>query len=247
MGVERALDIVLPGRSWRSAGLPLRGAAAGDDEVGGWTTTQTETRYGCFLPDLTGLARDLSAASLPRHYIRSAGRLGKADRRGRRASLAPPPPLVPVSRRTMREPNFYAASGLDRAGHRRKDPAWLAQRLEDASSRFLPVWRSNNLIVTAAGGSPRGAFLARREIADALGETVLLGVIEECAYFAVDLSHVEAPLDLLTATEPVEFTDLRRVGPLLARREGSLLAYARGIAYWHSRHRFCGVCGSEIG
>ena len=144
----------------------------------------------------------------------------------------------------MREPNFYAASGLDRAGHRRKDPAWLAQRLEDASSRFLPVWRSNNLIVTAAGGSPRGAFLARREIADALGETVLLGVIEECAYFAVDLSHVEAPLDLLTATEPVEFTDLRRVGPLLARREGSLLAYARGIAYWHSRHRFCGVCGS---
>src|SRR6185312_11387064 len=27
---------------------------------------QAETRYGCFLPDLTGLARDLSIASLPR-------------------------------------------------------------------------------------------------------------------------------------------------------------------------------------
>ena len=35
-------------------------------------TTQAGTRYGCFLPDLTGLARDLSAASLPAHYIRSA-------------------------------------------------------------------------------------------------------------------------------------------------------------------------------
>jgi hypothetical protein len=33
-------------------------------------TTQAETRYGCFLPDLTGLARDLSAADLPHHYIR---------------------------------------------------------------------------------------------------------------------------------------------------------------------------------
>jgi len=33
--------------------------------VGDWTTTQAETRYGCFLPDLTGLARDLSIASLP--------------------------------------------------------------------------------------------------------------------------------------------------------------------------------------
>ena len=28
-------------------------------------TTQAETRYGCFLPDLTGLARGLSAADLP--------------------------------------------------------------------------------------------------------------------------------------------------------------------------------------
>src|SRR6516164_7697536 len=38
-------------------------------------TTQIVTRYGCFLPDLTGLARDLSAADLPCHYIscRSCG------------------------------------------------------------------------------------------------------------------------------------------------------------------------------
>jgi len=33
--------------------------------VGDRQTTQVETRYGCFLPDLTGLARNLSAASLP--------------------------------------------------------------------------------------------------------------------------------------------------------------------------------------
>src|SRR5438105_12350775 len=32
-------------------------------------TTQVGARYGCFLPDLTGLARDLSAAGLPWHYI----------------------------------------------------------------------------------------------------------------------------------------------------------------------------------
>src|SRR3954470_16011553 len=39
------------------------------DEVGGWTTTRAETRYGCFLPDLTGLARRPSIANLPGHYI----------------------------------------------------------------------------------------------------------------------------------------------------------------------------------
>jgi hypothetical protein len=27
--------------------------------------TRAETRYGCFLPDLTGLARDTSTANLP--------------------------------------------------------------------------------------------------------------------------------------------------------------------------------------
>ena len=37
-------------------------------------TTQIGARYGCFLPDLTGLARDLSAADLPLHYIRSERR-----------------------------------------------------------------------------------------------------------------------------------------------------------------------------
>src|SRR5207248_7957614 len=40
-------------------------------------TTQAGTRYGCFLPDLTGLARGLSAADLPPHYIRCPGPSGK--------------------------------------------------------------------------------------------------------------------------------------------------------------------------
>ncbi len=35
--------------------------------------TQAETRYGCFLPDLTGLARDLPTAGYPGHYSKSGG------------------------------------------------------------------------------------------------------------------------------------------------------------------------------
>ena len=143
----------------------------------------------------------------------------------------------------MTEANFYAAAGLDRAGWRRKDPHWVEARLNDPGSRFVLVWRSQNLVLSGEGGAPQAAFLARDEIAGS-GEWVLLGLIGDRAYFALDLSAVEAPLAALRPPAPVEFTDLRRVGPLLARQEGSLLAYARGIAYWHSRHRFCGVCGS---
>ena len=73
---------------------------------------------------------------------------------------------------------------------------------------------------------------------------MLLGLVEERAVFAVDVSACEMPLEELAAGAALEFTDLRRVGPLLPRQEGALLAYARGIAYWHERHRFCGVCGA---
>jgi NAD+ diphosphatase len=144
----------------------------------------------------------------------------------------------------MKAPNFYAAAGIvDRAGWRRKDPDWLAARLTDPESRFVPVWRSQNLVLSLAGATPQAAFLQRHNVT-AEGECVLLGIVEERAFFAVDLSHIETPLEALRGDLPLEFTDLRRVGPLLARHEGSLLAYARGITYWHSRHRFCGVCGS---
>jgi len=37
-------------------------------------------RYGCFLPDLTGLASVSSAANLPAHYIRREWRRSKPAR-----------------------------------------------------------------------------------------------------------------------------------------------------------------------
>src|SRR4051812_26817114 len=57
--------------TWRGLGETRR-------EVGGWTTTRAETRYGCFLPDLTGLARSPSTANLPLHYISFHTPRGKA-------------------------------------------------------------------------------------------------------------------------------------------------------------------------
>lgn len=146
----------------------------------------------------------------------------------------------------MKPPNFYAANGLDRAGHRRRDAAWLAERLGDPETRFVPVWRSQSLIMGLAGGAPEAVLLGREAIIAVEAEPILLGLREERAYFALDLSAREVPLEAIQASRsaPIEFTDLRRVGPLLARPDGALLAYARGIVHWHGRHRFCGVCGS---
>jgi NAD+ diphosphatase len=144
----------------------------------------------------------------------------------------------------MEAVNFYAGGGLDRVAARRKDEAWIAARLDDAASRFVATWRGRNLVYDADGAAPRAALLERGALAAFAGQPVLLGLVEAHAYFAFDLSPVEAPLERLATHAPLAFTDLRRVGPLLPRHEGALLAYARGIAYWHERHRFCGVCGA---
>ena len=126
----------------------------------------------------------------------------------------------------------------------RKDAAWLDGRLAHATSRFVPVWRGQNLIADYEGAEPHGVFLPPEAIDLGARDTVLLGIETDAAYFAVDLSAMETPLDAIKAAPPSAFIDLRRVGPLLPRQEGSLLAFARGMSYWHSRHRFCGVCGA---
>jgi NAD+ diphosphatase len=144
----------------------------------------------------------------------------------------------------MKSPNFYAANGLDRAGHRRREPQWLEARLAHPETLFVPVWRGQNLVASVADGAPSAITVRREALISLEGDAVLLGLREERAYFALDLSHHETPLALIRVEGPIEFTDLRRVGPLLARPDGALLAYARGIVYWHGRHKFCGLCGN---
>ncbi len=140
--------------------------------------------------------------------------------------------------------NFYAGSGIDRASHLRKDEAWLSARLRDPGSRIVPVWRSRNLV----GGDPPAAGLLAPEAADGLladgAEIVFLGLVEDAARFAVDISGLEAPEGVPALAGLGDFADLRQVGPLLGREDGAMLAYARGVLTWHRRHRFCGQCGA---
>jgi NAD+ diphosphatase len=164
----------------------------------------------------------------------------------------------------MRLPNYYAAPGFERAGLRRRETDWIRARISDAASQFVPVWRSQNLVIDIADAEPRAIVLGADSAAVLLGESdpdahlaegrlVFLGVIEERAHFAVDLSHVEAPLDALASpalaasgipADGARFADLRQLAGRLARHEGALLALARAMVWWHSRHRFCGLCGS---
>jgi NAD+ diphosphatase len=141
----------------------------------------------------------------------------------------------------MPDTNFYVITALDRATAHRRDADWLARQLADPKSRLLPIWRGQNLLRDEA--APAAALLSRGEADSLLAgarDIALLGFIGGTAHFAVDLSHREEPPPLPGA----RFADLRSVGAIMERNQGGLLAYARGLIYWHQHHRFCGVCGS---
>lgn len=145
----------------------------------------------------------------------------------------------------MTRRNFYANINLDRAANLRGDSNWLADRLCAPESRILPVWHSQNLIVT--GDSVSLVELDITHIETLLTDEnvpILLGQVGDATYFAIDVSHVENPAEHDVLGQHGEFADLRQVGPVMSREEGNLLAYARGIDFWHQRHRYCGVCGA---
>ena len=138
-------------------------------------------------------------------------------------------------------PNPYTGSPLDRASPLRTDTAFVANALADPTTRIVPVWRAKSLF-RSDGGGPQAVFPTGATVAG--HPWALLGTTDGVAHLAVDLSAAEEPLALLPAGTQGEFIDLRTVGPGLPGAHMAILAHARGLLHWRSRHRFCGVCGA---
>lgn len=130
-----------------------------------------------------------------------------------------------------------AGAHTAREAHRRRDAEWIAARLRDERSRVALVWGQQTL--HGRQGDP--VWLSPGALPEAvLREVVFLGERAGQAVFAApvdDQAAAAAPAD-------AEWGELRRHLLLLEPEEAGLLAFARGMAYWHARHRFCGACGA---
>jgi len=139
----------------------------------------------------------------------------------------------------------YTGGTINRAVEKRRDTTWIAEQLADKTSRIAPMWRNRNLIIHADEPS---AVLTEGDIAqeflDMAEDIVLLGIEQGTGstVFAADLSHHDD--DAMThLTNGASFLDLREIGPMMNTHEANLLAFARGVMFWHRRQRFCGICG----
>ncbi len=108
---------------------------------------------------------------------------------------------------------------------------------------LVPVWRLRNLVEQRAG-TPAARLLDWEQAAPLVSspaDLVLLGEFRSRLCFAFEVQGDTPP-----AIEPeAEFQDLRGIGGVLPVDEAGLLAYARAMVHWRSRHRFCGACGAQ--
>jgi len=137
--------------------------------------------------------------------------------------------------------SYPAAAGpLQRRAEARQEPGWAEAALADPATRFLISRGTSHLIQREP--QPQIAFVgAGHELLAGVDPSrlVLLGWFHGERCVLVDL----AP-DSNASVSGATFEELRSLVALLPEDQAQLLAYARALLVWRSRHRHCGVCGA---
>ena len=138
--------------------------------------------------------------------------------------------------------HVYAGNPLDRGDRQRRDEVWISARAHDPNSRFLPL-RELSILVSGDGLAWLGADdLAGHGIE---ATPVFLGLLDRSAYFAVDVSGLAGAIGQLEAGGQSRFEDARVAAGHLSGPDAGIVAQARAQIDWHTRYRFCSVCGHE--
>jgi NAD+ diphosphatase len=154
----------------------------------------------------------------------------------------------------------FVVNGFDRASYRREDPVEVARLRARDDARALVIVR--DMPVLRQAGTGLDALLPISEIGALGGAQVeaLLGLAPSGApVFAALLADqaVEMRSDtsdgfldrrilVVPGREDLKLIDLRSiaVGGLVPSDEAALLAAAKALMHWHTRHRFCANCGA---
>ena len=144
--------------------------------------------------------------------------------------------------------NIFSGLELERNAELRDDAQWADAQHADARARFLLLGAE------AAGGrralwEPQGGalrLLDADERRSRLAPTIAtyLGADEAGPLFAL---QVDADEEARIAAElAADYIDLRSAGTRLPAFQSGLFAYARALAHWQARTRWCSACGSPL-
>jgi NAD+ diphosphatase len=140
--------------------------------------------------------------------------------------------------------NVFAALELDRCAEQREDAEWVATRAQDPAARYLILHADGGALVAADRSGLLQLERTFCERIDAAASPSYLGCADSAHHFALTLDHQAA---MRAATEAGgEFVDLRSAGAALPAFDAGLFAYARGLAHWQQRTRWCSACGAPV-
>ena len=136
----------------------------------------------------------------------------------------------------MEEIYCFAGNPLDRVSQRRQDGDWVVSLLEDPETRLLPLHGLKPQIHHSSAVALNWQSVAPwRPLIEAGATLILLGTSEQRALFALDATSAEAETETM---------DARAAAAMIDGGEAAILAEARSLIDWHSRHGFCAQCGT---
>ncbi len=141
------------------------------------------------------------------------------------------------------KPHVFAGNPLDRGDVQRRDAAWLESQSRNPQSRVLPLWQLHILLQTEPAIELGWLSPVTIEPLHINVPPVFLGLRDNIAHFALDVSEVEEPLEKLNLGEAWQFQEARGAATQLSPESAGVVAQSRAQVGWHQRHRFCSVCG----
>ncbi len=134
----------------------------------------------------------------------------------------------------------FVEAGVDRAGELREDAQaikahWCA---DDTQLVFL---RADGRVLLDASQQLYTAVPARLPQIDP-AHASFLGLRDSIARFSLVVD--DAAVSGCADPDSLRFADLRGALGMLDAADAGLAAYARALAHWQSRKRWCGVCGA---
>ncbi|MGE0580701.1 MAG: NAD(+) diphosphatase [Steroidobacteraceae bacterium] len=142
--------------------------------------------------------------------------------------------------------NLFAGPYLDRNAWEREDTEWFVAARRDAGTRYLLARGTTHLVVHEpaphvvflGGDDPRIEYVQERQ-------AVLLGWFDGARCVLVEEDAGARDDAAAPDSGPGgRFEELRPLSADLPEREAGLLAYARALTIWRTRHRYCGACGA---
>ena len=139
----------------------------------------------------------------------------------------------------------FAGNPFDRGDAQRRDPAWLDTAARASTSRFLPLSRLNVLVHDASG--LRLGWLSRADVTrlDIATPPIFLGLLDDVAHFAIDVSELDDPVHELNLDDAWRFDDARAAAMRLDTVDTGIVAQSRAQVGWHRSHRHCSACGVQ--